>query len=103
MSPEIVTPDGITEGWKRFIESKLGWRYSPWDIKSIIDLVDWESRKSMLDRSWWTKVADAFKRALPLVDSTSEKMWNALAKLFEKQIPADIEELKVAILNVTKW
>lgn len=99
---EIVTPDGITEKWKETIKQKLWWKYSPEDIKSVIDLVDSETRKSMLSRDWLSKVADAFKRWLPLIDSTSEKMSTALNELFKKQIPEDIDSLKTAILNVTK-
>lgn len=97
---EIVTPDGITESGKKFIWEKLSWKYSPEEIKDILSTIDKESRQAMLNRSAWTKVSDAFKHALPLVNWTAEKMSKEYANLFNKEIPEDIAVLKTQLSQV---
>lgn len=92
---EIVTPDGITETGKKFIWEKLAWKFTPEEIKDVISTIDTASRTAMLNSD--NKIANAFKRALPLIDSTSEKMSNEYATLFKKQIPADIQDMKSQI------
>lgn len=97
MSWEIVTPDGITEKGKKIIWEKLSGKYSPEDIKDIITTIDRESRGSMLNRDGMTKVSDAFKHALPLVNGTAEKMSTEYTKLFKWEIPQDISALKTQL------
>lgn len=102
---EFVTPDGITEKGKQLVEQKLNGKYTPEEIKDIINTIDNESRWVMLNRTWWKKLIDGFKSALPLIDSTAEKMSTEYTKLFTKEIPADINDMKakIAELNQKKY
>lgn len=97
---ELITPDGITETGKELLSKKLGGKYTPEQIKDIITTIDTESRRSLIDRGGWTKLADAFKRSLPFVDSTSEKMSNELALLFKKEIPTDVADMKLQLAAI---
>jgi len=44
MPGEFVTPDGITEKGKQLVEQKLNGKYTPEEIKDIINTIDNESR-----------------------------------------------------------
>lgn len=105
MPGEFVTPDGITEKGKQLVEKKLNGKYTPEEIKDIIDTIDKESRWAMLKRPTWKTISDAFKSAIPFVDSTAEKMSTEYAKLFTKDIPVDIADMKarIAELNQKKY
>jgi hypothetical protein len=98
---EIVTPDGLSEAGKKFIEQKLAGKYSPEDVKTIKDTLDMASRGALMQRGTGEKLADAFKRSIPLASSTAEKMSEAYAQLFQKEIPEDVKALVASIQEIS--